>query len=152
GEARDAAAEDGPRDDLLLDEARHLVARAAEPALGALERERRLPRDEVREPGGVRDVGAARAPPALAQLRGRRRLARDDAAAVRVPPEHPRLAEPSRVARVAEGQELSEARGPHPVLLGRQPGDAQRGEQRVVADGKPRLQPRIDAPRAPPPA
>src|SRR5205807_5961789 len=101
-QARDAAAEGRARDDLLLDEARHLVASTAEPAFRALECERCLPRDEVREPGGVRDVGAARAPPALAQLRGRRRLARDDAAAVWVPPEHPRLAEPSRVARVAE--------------------------------------------------
>src|SRR6266566_3388649 len=94
-QARNAAAEGRARDDLLLEEARHLVARAAEPSLGALERERRLPRDEVGEAGGVREVGAAGAPPALAQLRGRRRLARDDAAAVRVPPEHPRLAEPS---------------------------------------------------------
>src|SRR5207247_4229070 len=126
-QARNAAAEGRARDDLLLEEARHLVARAPKPPLRALERERRLPRDEVGEAGGVREVGAARAPPALAQLRGRRRLARDDAAAVRVPPEHPRLAEPARVARVAEGQELGEPRRPHPVLLGPQPGDAQRG-------------------------
>src|SRR6185503_3838333 len=45
-ELRDAAAERRPREDVLAHEARHLVARAAQAALGALERERGLPRDE----------------------------------------------------------------------------------------------------------
>src|SRR5205823_1220213 len=89
------AAEGRPGDDLLLDEARHLVAGPAEAALGPVERQRRLPGDEVGEPGGVAEVGPAGAPPALAQLRGRCRLANHDPAAVRVPPEHPPLAEPA---------------------------------------------------------
>src|SRR5207245_6478748 len=69
-QARDAAAEGRARDDLLLDEARHLVARAAEPALRALVRERRLQREAVRENRGMSWVGAARATPALALLGG----------------------------------------------------------------------------------
>ena len=72
-----------------MDEARHLVARAAQAPLGALERERRLARDELGEAGRLRDVGAAGPPPALAQLGDRRRLAGDDAAAVGLAAEQP---------------------------------------------------------------
>src|SRR5205823_9350891 len=144
------AAEGRPGDDLLLDEARHLVAGAAEAALGPVERQRRLPGDEVGEPGGVAEVGPAGAPPALAQLRGRCRLANHDPAAVRVPPEHPPLAEPARVARVAQGEERREARRPDAVPLGGEPGGAKRREQRIVPHGERGLEPRVDHPRPPP--
>ena len=49
-------------------QARHLVARAAQRALGALEREHRLARDELGEARRLREIGAAGAAPALAQL------------------------------------------------------------------------------------
>ena len=62
-EARDAAAERRAREDVLVHEARHLVARAAQRALGALERERGLARDELGEAGRRRES----APPARRQ-------------------------------------------------------------------------------------
>src|SRR5206468_3357717 len=91
------------------------------------------------------------APPAFAQLGGGRRLGHHDAAAVGMPPQHLGLAETSRIARVADGEEPRETRRSCPVALRREPGDAQGGEQRVVPRRQRRLQPRIDAPRAPPP-
>src|SRR5581483_6435898 len=55
-EAREPAAEGRAREDVLAHEARHLVARAAKAALGALERERRLARHELREADRLSDV------------------------------------------------------------------------------------------------
>src|SRR5262249_39237845 len=85
----DAAPERGRGEDVLAQEARPLVAQPAHPALGALERERRLPYDEFGEPGGLTRGRPARMPPAVAQLRGGCRLALDDAEALGAKPSHP---------------------------------------------------------------
>ncbi len=149
-ETRDAAAEARPGLDVLADEARHLVAGPAEAALGALEGERRLQRDEVGEPRRLRRIGAAGELPALAELRERRRLTCDDAAALRVAAEHPPLAKPAGVARVAGREQVAEARPVHAVDLRRLPRDPERRHQRIVADREAGLELRVEA--APPSA
>ena len=70
------------REDVLVHHARHLVARAAQLPLGALERELRLVRHELGEAEGLARVAAAGGAPALAQLRGGRGLAGHDPAAL----------------------------------------------------------------------
>ncbi len=136
----DPAAKGRPRFDVLADEARDLVARAAKSALGPLERERRLQRDEVREPGRLRGVGAARELPTLAQLRERRRLARDDAAALRVTPQDPGLTKTAGVTRIAARQQVAESGAVEAVDLRWLPCDSQWRHQRVVTDREPALE------------
>jgi hypothetical protein len=55
-----ASLEGGPRQDLLLQEARNLVAPTAEAALRAVEGERRLSRDETLQPDRLREVRSDR--------------------------------------------------------------------------------------------
>ena len=118
-----------------MHEARHLVARAAQAALGALERERGLARDELGEAGGLADRAAHRVPPALAQLARGRGLARHDPAAVELAPRDPALAQRVRIARIA-AQQIDEARAALAVALARKPRDAQRREQRIAVAGR----------------
>ena len=122
-----------------MHEARHLVARAAQTALGALERERGLARDELGEAGGLADRAAHRLPPALAQLARGRGLARHDPAAVELAPRDPALAQRVRIARIAAHQ-IDEARAALAVALARKPRDAQRREQRIAVAGELRLE------------
>ena len=106
-QAVDAAAERRPAEDVLVDQARHLVARAAQRALGALEREHRLARDELGEPRGLGEIGAAGAAPALAQLGDGRRLARDDAAAIGLAAQDQPLVQRSGIARIAQQDQIA---------------------------------------------
>ena len=121
GEAVQLAAEGRAPEHVLVHEARHLVARAAQPALRDVEHEVGLAHDELREPDGRACVGAGAAAPALAQRRGRGRLARDDAHPLGRGAQHVVLAQPARVAWIAELQQVREARLPHAVALARLP-------------------------------
>jgi hypothetical protein len=143
-----AAAERGPRHDLLGDEARHLVAGAAHAALGPLEREGRLPDNELRQAHGRVDAGSPT--PAPAKLREPRGLGRDHPAALRMPPEDPVLAQPARISRVTQAKEVAEPGRAFPVALRRAPGHAQGGQHRIVPLREVRLEARIDAPGAAP--
>ena len=132
-----------------MHEARHLVARAAQPALRDVEHQVGLAHHELGEPDRRARVGCR----ALLRQRSRsaeagRRLARDDAHALGRRAQHVVLAQPARVARVAELQQVREPRLAHAVALARLPHHAQRREQRVVARGERRLEPRVDAGRA----
>src|SRR6266404_6069354 len=73
-EPRNAAAKRRTREDVLVYEARHLVARTAQATLGALARQYRLPDDELGEARRLRGVHAAsaRADPRSGRARRRR--------------------------------------------------------------------------------
>ncbi len=130
----EAAAERRPRQDLLADQARHLVARAAQAPLGALERELRLARDELRERRRLAVLRFAAAAPALAQLRERRRLAVHDATPLAVARQDQALAPRGGVEGIAAQQHVAQPHDARAVGASRrQPDHAQRREQRVVA-------------------
>jgi len=63
-----------------------------------------------------------------------------------VPAPYPRLPQPSRVARIAESQQVPQPHGTHAAALLRLPGDAQRHQQRIVAGRQTGFEPRIESP------
>src|SRR5581483_2265851 len=85
------------------------------------------------------------------ELRRARRLGDHAAAAIGVAAQHARLADPPGVARIAEREEVAEARRALPAALGGEPGDAKRREQRIAVGREARLEARIEAVRVRPP-
>src|SRR5208283_511164 len=151
-QGRDAGAEGGATEDVLVDKAGDLVTRTAQASLGALKRQRSLSRDELCEPGGLRHVASGSTAPALAQLGQGCRFTRDDATAVGVAPQNPTLAQPAGIAWITEGGEVPETRNPNsPHLLGL-PRHPQRGKQGIVGCGHASLESGGEPllPRAPP--
>ena len=143
-ESREASAEGDAAEDVLVDESRDLVTRTAQAALGALERQRGLSRDELGEPGGLRPVGSSRTAPALAQLGQGCRFAGDDAAPVRVRRKTQRSPQPARIARIAKRDQVPQASHPNSSDLLGLPRDAQRGQQRVIGCGDAGLESRVE--------
>src|SRR5262249_8134761 len=108
-----------------------LVAQPPDAALGALERQAGLTRDEVGQPRGLAEVGAARAAPALAQLGSQRRLAGDYlVAGGATRPE--RLTHPAGIARVAQQQQPQQAAAGAAPGRTLEPRHPERREERVV--------------------
>ena len=88
-----------------------------------------------------RRTKSSKAPPGLASKRraqraGPRRLGDDDLAAVGLGAQDLALRGRARVPRVAQGEQVAEARAAAAAVLRRQPGDADRADQRVVAVGE----------------
>src|SRR5262249_37458017 len=142
-EAGDPAAERGPGDDVLAHEARYLVAQPADATLRALERQAGLTRDEVGEPRGLAEVGAARAAPALTQLGSQRRLAGDHLVA-RGAARPERLTHPAGIARVAHQQQPQQATAGAAPGRTLEPRHPERREERVVGGGQTRVQARVE--------
>ena len=133
-DARETGAERRAREDLLADQPRHLVAGAAQSSLGALQRELRLARDEVRERGRLAVLGSGHAAPALAQFGERRGLAVRDATPLAVARQDQALAARRRVEGIAAQQHVAQPHDARAVGASRrQPHHAQRREQRIVA-------------------
>ncbi len=150
GQRGDRAAEGGPAEDVLVDQARHLVLLAPHATLGPLEGEVGLVGHEVGQPLGGREVAFGGAAPALAQLRHPRRLARHDPAALGMPAQHPVLAQPSRIAGVAEGQQVPQPDRAHAVDERRAPDDAKGRQERVVGAGQGGVEAGVEPPRTAP--
>jgi hypothetical protein len=140
GQVREAADEGGTTQDVLLDQSRHLVARAPHAPLGPLERESGLARHELRQTRGLAQIDTAGAAPALAQLGCGGGLPRHDAAAVRIVTQDPLLAQGPGVPWVAQAQHVAEVRGALAVVLAGQPDDAQGRQQHVGFGGEARLE------------
>src|SRR5271157_4014780 len=147
-EGSETGAEGGAAEDVLVDESGDLVTCATQAPLGALKRQRCLSCNELCEPSGLREIGSSSAAPALAQLGQGCGLTGDDAAAVRVTPQNPTLAQPAGIAWIAERGEVPQASNPNSPYLFGLPRHAEGGKQGVVGCGHARLEPRVE-PRLP---
>ncbi len=141
-----AAPERRAGEDVLIDEAGHLVAVAAQLPLRPLQRQHRLARHEVGDPHRVADVGADRTLPAVPELGGGGWLARHDAAAVRGGSQQPVCPKRIRVSRIAELEKVREPGRTTALSLLGQPHHPQRRQDRVFARGECGLELRVGAP------
>ncbi len=130
--------------DVLHDELGDLVPVAAEPALRSLQCQHGAPDHVTVEVLGLDRFGMVGADPP-----GRRRLGDDDHASVRVLRIDDPLPEEVRVPRVAQLQCVDHVGGALPTPEGRQPGDAQREQPRVVIPIEPGLESGVYPPEPP---
>ena len=132
---REAGAEAGRAGDVLLIDARHFVARAADSVFGAFERQLGLARDEAGEIARLRLLlGPGADLPTFAQVAQACGLGLDHLPAVR-PRGQARFAPLARLTRIAHEQGVAPARLVDAVATRRAPDDAHRREPGLVVDG-----------------